>query len=461
MHPKDFRQRVGANNRFSGEIGQKLGEALLLRFLVPARPEPDPGFDAVAMLRPEYRINDLTAGVVFCFQFKTGRFTADARTVNHWLELAEQQPIFLVHVGIKGIHQQLYRFLSIHEWMLQRPSGPSRLTRQRTVTFPLSLFTLIDSAGSNFRVALQDEANRVCKTSGSLWRTQRSPHLPFSELDCFRRFGLLGELEVPASLVAGVKNDHVVDQDVWESLQQLARSAEGLEDLSKWPDARAWLQRISRAATRGEHAQDLKEFKRFRNAMHGAARGRMFDFPGFTYDETSRWRVLTQLFPESVRLLELLVERPRAFTPHQLMGASQLLATLSSTGDSTLSGRSGRALRALSVEVVSTSVNDLSQYSIVRQMLYTLAEASGDRSDVERCIDFVHAHPVEWDLALNRHYYRELSDDRFVRSTLGKIECPRERDLRTMRISEFFLDRFPNKLTDSARGTPSVGRAGV
>jgi hypothetical protein len=187
--------------RFQGEIGQKLGEALLLRFLAPARPEPDLGFDAVAVLRRNYCSDESMSAVIFNFQFKTGALTVDAATVTKWIHVSDHQPVFLIEIKPYNMNQQRYRLIALHEWMIQNPHMPTKITRQKTVSFSLSNLQQVELSGRNFLSALQEEANRVTRKSSSIWRTRLSPYLPFTEPELFRHFGRLGKLEVPAGVV--------------------------------------------------------------------------------------------------------------------------------------------------------------------------------------------------------------------------------------------------------------------
>ena len=434
--------------RFQGEIGQKLGEALLLRFLGPARPEPDLGIDAVAVLQPKYCSNDAMAGVFFNFQFKTGALSTDSANVVRWMTLTDQQPVFLVEIKAADTEQQRYRFLSVHEWMIQNPDLAARITTQKTVSFPRSNFQQVDPRGENFLAALKDEANRVNKHSSSLWRTRPSPspYLPVAGSDLFRHFGRLPALEASAQLVANMRDGKTLDLDVWHQLHDMSTSPNQFIDATQSPEVRHWLNGIASVPSKQQIKREIQEFRRFRKAMLDAAHGKLFDFPGFTYGEVSCWRIFMQLYPESLLLLKPLAKYPDKFSAQQLMAAFQLLSTLTSSGDASLAAVSRKLLGELSARYLSGRADDFRTYTMLRQLHYNLAEADGGRKAVRQCIDFIHAHPLEWDFELNRRYYGEHSDAAFVRSSLSKLEYPKERDLRTKRIAEFFLGRFSDTL---------------
>jgi hypothetical protein len=244
-----------------------------------------------------------------------------------------------------------------------------------------------------------------------------------------------------------------VDQDVWERLRDISKSPGELSNRTKSPEVRKWLDEIASASSRKQHSQEITEFWTFRDAMVNLARGEPFRFslPGFTYDEVSCWRIFVQMYPESLCLLEQFARPQNSFSTHQRMAALQLLSTLASSGDVSLAGRAQKILKEISSQFSAGHAYEFEHYSMLRQIHYTLAEASGSRQAIDQCIDFIHAHSTEWDLDLNRHYYGKDTDVPFVLSSLRKLEYPKERDLRTKRISEFFLQRVPSKLIDGAR----------
>jgi hypothetical protein len=58
---------------------------------------------------------------------------------------------------------------------------------------------------------------------------------------------------------------------------------------------------------------------------------------------------------------------------------------------------------------------------------------------------------MEWDLHLNREYYKDSDDAPTIRSNLAKLARPRARDVRTKDISEYCLKLMPRDLVDKAQ----------
>jgi hypothetical protein len=439
--------------RFLGEIGQKLGEALLLRFLVPARPEPDPGLDAFGHLRREYASDPRHEGVLFGFQFKTGAIRTLSKNVVNWINRNDQIPVFLIHVNVGDVERQCYRFLALHEWMLRNPRRSHGVITQAEVSFSILDFHQVDSDGGNFLRVLRDEADRILKKPSSLWRTLILPSLPISEPDLFAQFGRLRTLEASTATVDHVRSIATTNQDAFGHLRQAWMSALELGGGSYPPEVRGWVDPIIQTPSREKYTREINEFRKFVDAMTHASRGEHFHVPGFTWDEVSCWRIFVQLFPGSFGLLQQLAKYPDRWSPNQLMAGANLLSTLTSSGDSFLSGAAHAALKELSSRLITGHVYSFSSYLLVRQLHYAEVEAKGDRLSVGRCKDFINAHPARWDFALNRKYYRDSSDLSLARSTVWKLENPKERDLRTVPICEFFLDRLPKDLVDSVRRT--------
>lgn len=432
--------------RYKGEIGHKLAEAFLLRFLTPARPEPDPGIDALGHLRMQS-----TDPVCFNFQFKTGRFTVDTPTLQKWVSLVEREPMFLLHIKVLSIRRQEYRFLALHSWLLHHPDWPGRLAKQATLNFNLREFRVVDARGHNFERALSDERARILKQR-TLWRTRDSLLVPISELDLFRHFGRLGQIELPAAVLDEATtrlSGPGIHQDLWRLLRNLWALPERYRrQATRLPGVREWLDGISAPVALTPERRERREFRNFVRAMEGFSLRGAAALPGFTYDEISCWRVFVQLFPESIHILKRASQYPEAIRSDQLMAGSLLSSALATSDDNVLARRAQDVLRRLRAITTVSRVYSYPSYRVVRQILFAAAEADGGDRYVRNLLDFIHRHPEEWDLRLNREYYKDRTDLAMVRSTLRKLRRPRERDRRTARISEFFLERFPKALVD-------------
>jgi hypothetical protein len=435
------------DHRYQGEIGQKLAEALLLRFLTPARPEPDSGIDAVGHLRMES-----DESVCFNFQFKTGEFVVKTETFRKWTDLVEHEPVILLHIEIPSVQRQEYRFLILHDWMLKNPERPRRVARQKTVSFAPDAFHQVGPTADNFHRALTTEADRIRAKPSALWHTRRSLWVPIREVDLFHHFGHLGAFEIPAGAVqeaSNVTDENKTASAVWGYLRDLWSLPGRYPEASRLPKIRAWLDEILRPRDRDREQHERKQFQRFVRAMQDVGCAEALSIPGFTYDEISCWRVFTQLFPQSLCLLKQVSEHPSHYRPDQLMAVSLLSSNLATADDQVIAGRAHDTLTRLFSVAANSRAYRFQDYAVIRQLYFAMAEAHGDLESVNRVVNFIHRHPATWDLRLTRAYSRDNTDGALARSVMKKIECPKPRDVNTRRISEFLLDRLPKGIVDA------------
>jgi hypothetical protein len=321
------------------------------------------------------------------------------------------------------------------------------ITKHKTLSFRSSDFQEIALNGENFLAALKNQAGRVLSTLGSPWRTRKSAALPFTEPNVFlHHFGRLHALEVPASLVKSIRSTEFVatDSDVWEYLHQLSSAQDG--NVTHVEEVNNWLRGLAGPAPQETWKMEVGEFKKFYLAISRVAREEPFRFSEFTYSSMNCWRIFVQLYPSSIRLLERFCARPDYFSEKERMAAFGLISTLASSHDGILSDKANELMMGLSSRFVSSRAKDFAAYKILRQLHFNVAEASGKDVDIKNCIDFIHAHPLDWDLNLYRPYYRDTSDAASIRSSSNKLKFPKQRDLRTRRISEFFINRLSSYL---------------
>jgi hypothetical protein len=232
---------------------------LLLRYLIPARPEPDPGIDTIAKFRliPELAVDEELATVSVNFQFKTGKFIADSATVVKWINLSDREPVILLHVTIIDIQQQHYRFLALHDWMINNPSRTATLPNRRSVSFSLAEFHLVEPDGQNFLHVLIAEANRVLKKPRSLWRTRSAPNLPIRECDLFGNFGRVGAFEASAAALNIARREALLDVDAFHVLHNLWKSAYHERISTQSAELRNWLDDILTPPSQRQLAHEL------------------------------------------------------------------------------------------------------------------------------------------------------------------------------------------------------------
>jgi hypothetical protein len=176
--------------------------------------------------------------------------------------------------------------------------------------------------------------------------------------------------------------------------------------------------------------------------MKLAAAGELFELPRFTYRNLSCWRVFTQLYPESMRLLELAAIYPERWNINQIKSAAVLLSTVASTDEYPLVGRANDALKKLYSQLITSRCNNFEEYSLIRQLHFTLAEADAGKTNVERCLDFIYLHPWEWELRIHRAYYNDPTDQNFEMSLRRKLEQSKPRDLRVSSVVQFSLEQL-------------------
>jgi hypothetical protein len=242
---------------------------------------------------------------------------------------------------------------------------------------------------------------------------------------------------------AKARLEATIEPDIWRFLQtwwSLPRARRS--QAKRLPAIRQWLRAAEAPIPADAMVRERREFQRFVAFME-AGRGGAELLLGFTYDQVSCWRVFVQLFPQSMeKLLEVCNERVKICSDSQLMALSQLGSTFASTSDHAQRVGGQRILHILKARLgMAGQLFDYRKYRVIRQLYYTSCEA-GD-IDSSTVIDFLRRHPSQWELSLNREYYRTYTDDAMIRSTSAKIVRPRSRDVATLRISDFTLGRFP------------------
>ena len=163
--------------------------------------------------------------------------------------------------------------------------------------------------------------------------------------------------------------------------------------------------------------------------------------PRFKYQDLSSWRVFFQMFPESAHLLETMFRYPSHWSAGQLKAGFLLASTLANTDDQATSNKAHDLLQLMMPHLNMTHAHNYHQYAMLREYYFTYAEAWGTHRSVNWCLNFIHQHPIDWELRLNREYYSDRTDVTTEQALRKKIEAPKPRDINTMPINEMLLAR--------------------
>ena len=302
----------------------------------------------------------------------------ETETLRKWTDLVEREPVILLRIEILSVERQEYRFLILHDWMIENPEWPRRVAFQKTVSFALDAFQQVGPTADNFQQALTTEADRVLAKPSALWRTRRSLLVPIREVDLFHHFGHLGVFEIPAGAVQEALNmnhENKIAADIWLLLRNLWSLPERYRrEASKLPQIRAWLDDILRPRDRGREQHERKQFQSFVRAMQDVGCAEVLPIPGFTYDEISCWRVFIHLFPESLCLLKQVSEHPSHYRADQLMAVALLSSALATADDQVLAGRAHDTLTRLSSVAANSRTYRFQHYAVIRQLYFAMAE---------------------------------------------------------------------------------------
>jgi hypothetical protein len=450
-------KKMSINNLYTGEIGERLAESLLLRFLTVAKPIPDTGIDNAGFMQ-DWFLKEIGKPVTFKVQVKTGKsFRVDFKVFNRWLELFEKESIILMHVEIISVSNQIFRCKSLHEWLLDNPNCTSE-TKKKQINFKINNFIKINDDGENFKKILVEEANRILKKK-SIWRINNNLQLPLNEIDIFRNLGNLRKFEIPINLKNELtkSTNNIINIDISSNEEDIRNEIRNIwinhpkyqKDLGKG-NLFLWLNEVTKLIDKDTYLKEYNEFKRFVLSMRTfslktfSLKKKPFWFPNFNYLEVSCWRIFVQMYPESIKLIEFVISNPWYWDNDQILAAFLLLSTLSQDSDNYFSSNTVDILNSVSNHYHSKTANDYNQFQITCEYTFVLAEAIGDKTLVKNHIDFVNKNPIDWMLKLNQDYYGDKTNNTLKRATFMKIKNPKLRDEKTKEISEFMQNRISN-----------------
>lgn len=413
-------------------------ENFIRRFFIPDGPRPEMGIHFTGHL-PEDAFNS----VRFNFCLAMGReLLVDSAALGKWCRLTDNESVVLFHVEKASNRTVRYRFRELAYWMVNHLEWVDAINRDITISIHLDEFTIVDDPAANFTNAVREEANRVFKRK-SLLEVRQSIFVPTGFTGLFHHLGRLTKLEVPEQVVQeAIKSNYIDDEQVGVFLRGLALAPEKHRAyILRQPYTRGWLRQLLRSYSTENVDRERKQFGLFIRSMVNYYRGAWYAMPQFKYEDLSCWRIFVQLFPASLPLLETVFRYPSYWPPDQIMATFLLTSTLANADDQTLSKRATNLLPILAHQLNVSHVDNYNQYKVLRQYYFTCAEAGGSRA-VDRCIDFMHHHPADWDLRLNQEYYSDPTNSSLERAMRSKLQLPKPRDVQTIRISEMMLDKI-------------------
>ena len=154
------------------------------------------------------------------------------------------------------------------------------------------------------------------------------------------------------------------------------------------------------------------------------------------------WRIPMKVYPNSVRLLEHVFERPRRWSYRQLMASLLLLSDLAHSEHVGVAASACKLFQKLRRDFSALPPRNKYEYAFQRQCWYCVAEALGTRNDIDTFINFVYRNGRVLDPRLLRSYYRVKSNDVPILASKRKVAFPRPRDLGTPPISHFLLEHL-------------------
>lgn len=418
--------------------------SFLRRLFVPDGSKSEIGIHFTGYLREE-----ALKSVRFNFYFTIGReMSVDSATLGKWCRLTDTESVILFHIEKLPNRTVYYRFRELTYWMVIHPEWVDDISRNPVITFRLDEFTIVDGTGANFTNAIRVEANRVLKRK-SLLEVRQSILIPTGFSSLFYHLGRLTEIEVPEQVVQeAIKSNYISDEQAGRFLRSLTLAPEKHRAyLLQRPYTQEWLRQFMRSYSKENVDRERKQFGLFVRSMINYYRGTWYAMPRFKYEDLSCWRIFVQLFPASFPLIETVLKYPNYWPRDQIMATFLLASTLTNADDKTLVKRAANLLPILTQQLNASRVNDYNQYKVLREYYFTCAE-SGDRHAVDRCIDFMHHHPVDWDLSLNQEYYSDSTNSSLERAVRRKLLMPKSRDIQTIRLSEMMLERITNRPHD-------------
>ena len=386
----------------------------------------------------------------FNFHFAMEReFPVDSAALGKWCRLTDIESVILFHIERVSNRTVRYRFRELAWWMVNHPEWVDDINRNIPIIIHLDEFTIVDDTAANFTNAVREEAKRILKNN-SLLRVRRSMLVPTGFTGLFDHLGRLARLEVPEQVVQeGIENNYNDGEQIEMFLRDLALAPiNQLAYVLQQPSTREWLSQLLRSCSTEDVDWERKQFGLFIRSMVNYYRGTSYAMPRFKYEDLSCWRIFAQLFPAFFPLIKTVLKNPSCWPPDQLMATFLLASTLVNSDDPIWSQRTApNLLPILAQQLNASHVDNYDQYRVLRQYYFTCAEAGGSRA-VDRCVDFMHHHPADWDLRLNQEYYNDPTNSSLEQSVRRKLQMPKPREIQTIRIFEVILDRITNRSYD-------------
>ena len=108
------------------------------------------------------------------------------------------------------------------------------------------------------------------------------------------------------------------------------------------------------------------------------------------------WRVFVQLFPSSIRLLSKCFSCHEHFSSSQVAAVFQLLSALANCGEQHRSGAAIDQMRIMADKLRPIDCGRrLSPYIARRQYAYAVAEATGEKKDVQRAREMIELNSAD------------------------------------------------------------------
>lgn len=351
--------------------------------------------------------------------------------------------MFLVYVEQINAEHQRYFFRTLFEWMTHRWS--QKPNNKDEISFGVHHFLSAGSDGTHFETAVGNEADRILRKPGALFRIRQTPIIPLRIADLYTQRGHLPDFDVQNEVLgelAKLRPRIIADGDDWEFLHELwSRQDIHSATIRRTPAFQRWVDILSKQPSDEAIQQDTLELGRFFMAVERFLTREDFRMPRFLWSELSRWRIFCAKFPESFQLLDCIVTRAIKTRDHDRLRAGLHLASgLAHVGDNVLASNCCDLIGRVVKSEMSSIVTTHDEYVTGRMIRFALAQAGGDERSVDECLDFIRKHNTTGqESLLHRAFY--LGDEANTLNALSRIlKSGKPRDVPTKPIVEYLFE---------------------
>jgi hypothetical protein len=287
-----------------------------------------------------------------------------------WLDLVEQQPVFLLHCALRRSGFMRMRMLCLHDWLLH--DATSQPGWGNMSNLPLRAFRSIGKHDALFHRAVIQEVDRATGAEGAMWRTLKDVGLvPVDEMTLLEFMELARFLEMPRAILTRL----AALGSPTEVVTDCIRTGLAAHD----PVIDSWLSTVRELSRLEPAGFERRQFRRFVRFLEG--RGQAIHLPRYTGREVGYWRIFTGKYPDVLDGLKHIIQT--SDVGNDIAFAASLLPTLALANDRVISSRASSVLRNL-----SDRKQDFPDYYVRREILRSMVEG-GERSWLPESVQLI------------------------------------------------------------------------